>query len=233
VQNAIYHLGRRSTPFGRNRAFLSQDFLFLRRVSDNALPKRSGDPCKANAGTVAAQYGGRSFFIRKGSHPSVAEDLCVFLPLSVSIRTDHYDACLTAKVAQLDEIFSARVGWLTGNMYSRVATPDVEERMANAEEFKETFYREALFERTAWLSPTQLRLLKRRAVAWQKSNPGSEINLEVARSLLEGVPSMQEIAIERIVELLRQKKILDSEAGTDVAARNVLLSDPTLSKLLS
>jgi hypothetical protein len=118
-------------------------------------------------------------------------------------------------------------------MYSRVATPDVEERMANAEEFKETFYREALFERTAWLSPTQLRLLKRRAVAWQKSNPGSEINLEVARSLLEGVPSMQEIAIERIVELLRQKKILDSEAGTDVAARNVLLSDPTLSKLLS
>jgi len=173
------------------------------------------------------------FFIRKGSQPSVAEDLCVFLPLSVSIRTDHYNACLSAKVAQLDEIFSAKVGWLAGNMYSRVATPDVEERMANAEEFKETFYKEALFERTAWLSPSQLRLLKKRAAAWQKSNPGVEMDMDVARSLLEEVPSMQQIAIERVIELLCQKKILASTTGTDEAARNVLLSDPVLGKLLS
>jgi hypothetical protein len=173
------------------------------------------------------------FFIRKGSHPSVSEDLCVFLPLSVAIRADHYEACLSAKVAQLDEIFSAKVGWLTGNMYSRIATPDVEERMANAEEFKEAFYQEALFERTAWLSPQQLRELKTRTKAWKKKNPGREIDLETARALLDEVPTMQEIAVQRAVELLCQKKILDTATGEDVTARNVLLSDPVLAKLIS
>jgi hypothetical protein len=173
------------------------------------------------------------FFIKKESHASVAEDLCVFLPLSISIRTDHYGACLDAKIAQLDEIFSAKIGWLTGNLYSRVATPDVEEKMANAGEFKEAFYKEALFENTAWLAPAQLKLLKKSAAAWQRSNPGAAIDTDAARALLEEVPSIQEIAIERAVSLLCQKKIIDSTTGADVAARNLLLSDPVLNKLIN
>jgi hypothetical protein len=32
------------------------------------------------------------FFLRKGSHPALKEDLCVFLTLSVALRADHYDA---------------------------------------------------------------------------------------------------------------------------------------------
>lgn len=173
------------------------------------------------------------FFIRKQSHPGIAEDLCVFLPLSISVRIDHYDACLGAKVAQLDEIFSAKVGWLTGNMYSRVATPDIEEKMPDADDFKEAFYQEALFEKTAWLSPHQLRVLKKRASDWRKSNPGVQLNEEVARDLLDQVPTMQEIAVDRAIDLLCQKKILDREAGVDIAARNLLLSDPMLSKLFT
>lgn len=173
------------------------------------------------------------FFIRKGSHPSIAEDLCVFLPLSVSIRIDHYEACLSAKVAQLEEIFSAKVGWLAGNMYSRVATPDVEEKMPDAEDFKEAFYREALFESTAWLSPPQLKVLKQRAISWKKANPGEELGEQTARDLLQGVPTIQEIAIDRTIDLLRQKKLLDATVGEDAAARNVLLSDPFLGKLFS
>jgi hypothetical protein len=113
-----------------------------------------------------------------------------------------------------------------------VATPDIEERMSDADEFKETFYREALFERTAWLAPAQLRLLKRGASAWKKSNPGADIDHEVARSLLDEGPSMQQIAIDRAVSLLCQKKLIDGEKGAD-AARNLLLSDPVLSKYLA
>lgn len=173
------------------------------------------------------------FFIRKGSHPSVPDDLCVFLPLSISIRVDHYEACLNAKIAQLEEIFSAKVGWLTGNLYSRVATPDVEEKIANADEFKEAFYKEALFENTAWLSPAQLRVLKQLTNNWKKSHPGTTLDAETARTLLDDVPSVQQIAVERAVDLLRQKKILDPSTGADLAARNVLLSDAVLSKLLS
>src|SRR6266852_5493718 len=64
------------------------------------------------------------FFLRKDSHPELVEDLCVFLPLSVAVRSEHYDQCLAAKIGQMEDIFSARVGWLVGNMYSQVGTPD-------------------------------------------------------------------------------------------------------------
>jgi hypothetical protein len=76
------------------------------------------------------------FFLKKDSHPELIEDLCVFLALSVAIRADQYEACLTAKIAQMDHIFAAKVGWLVGNLYSRIGTPDVEEKIANSDEYK-------------------------------------------------------------------------------------------------
>jgi hypothetical protein len=55
------------------------------------------------------------FFIPKGSASTVDEHLCAFLPLSVALRVDHYDTCLSAKVAQTKEIFSAKIGSLASN----------------------------------------------------------------------------------------------------------------------
>src|ERR1700682_4541608 len=33
------------------------------------------------------------FFLKKDSHPAIDQDLCVFLPLSVAVRAEHYEAC--------------------------------------------------------------------------------------------------------------------------------------------
>jgi len=49
---------------------------------------------------------------------------CAFLALSVAIKSEHYDLCLKAKIAQLTEEFSIKLGWLVGNMYSRVGTTE-------------------------------------------------------------------------------------------------------------
>ena len=95
------------------------------------------------------------FFIRKDEARGINQDLCVFLPLSIALRVDHYDVCLSTKIAQLDNIFAAKVGWLAGNQYSRVATPDVEEKLDAPSEYKKAFYKEALFEDTAWLTSQQ------------------------------------------------------------------------------
>ena len=75
----------------------------------------------------------------------------MFLALSVALRISHYDACIGAKVAQLDDVFQAKVGWLTGNLYSRVGTPDLEEKEDDAERIKEQFYEDVLRSRTVWL----------------------------------------------------------------------------------
>jgi hypothetical protein len=66
------------------------------------------------------------------SEPSVA-----FLKLSVPLKSEHYDKCLAARVAQLTEVFQAKLGWLVGNMYSRVGTPDWVPTRATEDEFSE------------------------------------------------------------------------------------------------
>jgi len=61
-------------------------------------------------------------------HPEVAlglhEPCCAFLALSVALKADHYDVCLAAKILQLKEPFQAKLGWLIGNMYSRIGTAE-------------------------------------------------------------------------------------------------------------
>jgi hypothetical protein len=64
------------------------------------------------------------FYLHTDLDVGITEPCCAFLQLSVSFRSAHYDKCLAAKIAQLKEPFQAKLGWLIGNMYSRVATTE-------------------------------------------------------------------------------------------------------------
>lgn len=173
------------------------------------------------------------FFIRKDSHPTINKDLCVFLPLSIAIRNEHYDDCLKSKVAQLDNIFQAKLGWLVGAMYSRVGTPDLEEHVSDPDSYKESFYEEILFKETAWLSSPQLSVLKDAAKKWRKENPGHELDKSAAHSLIGSLPTGHEIIAERIVQLLTSEEFVDDDTETKKRIRNMLANDPSLRKLIN
>ena len=64
------------------------------------------------------------FYLHEDVSLGLSGHNCAFLALSVALRTCHYDLCFRAKVAQLKEPFQAKLGWLTGNMYSRVGTEE-------------------------------------------------------------------------------------------------------------
>jgi hypothetical protein len=64
------------------------------------------------------------FYLHTDHLLGISEPCCAFLQLAVSFRSQHYKACLDAKIAQLDAQFQAKLGWLIGNMYSRVATTE-------------------------------------------------------------------------------------------------------------
>lgn len=52
--------------------------------------------------------------------PSVA-----FLRVSIALKSElHYNVCMSSKILELDENFQAKLGWLVGNLYSRVGTED-------------------------------------------------------------------------------------------------------------
>jgi hypothetical protein len=64
------------------------------------------------------------FYLHEDATTTLTDRCCAFLALSVAFRVDHYDLLLRAKVAQLKEPFQAKLGWLVGNMYSRVGTSE-------------------------------------------------------------------------------------------------------------
>ena len=172
------------------------------------------------------------FFIKKDSHPKISNDLCVFLQLSVAIRTSHYEECLSAKVAQLDNIFQAKVGWLVGNMYSRIGTPDLEEHEPEPEKIKQQFLDDVIYTRSAWLSPTQLKIFKKDVKAWTTANPGEDITDDVVKSILAKVPDMIDLVSDRIIDQLKSEKFLPDDDEVISKVKNLLLNDTALMKMI-
>ena len=48
----------------------------------------------------------------------------MFLQLAVSLKAEHYDMCLAAKICELEETFQAKLGFQIGHMYNRVGTTE-------------------------------------------------------------------------------------------------------------
>jgi len=107
---------------------------------------------------------GRYFYLHECGELHIDEALCVFLPLSVTIRTsDHYATCMNARIASLAPVFQAKLGWLVGHMYSRVGTPDWCPQVENDVAFKGRAL--ATLEKvTNWVPDKQLEQAKKRSL---------------------------------------------------------------------
>ncbi|XCP85412.1 hypothetical protein ABXS75_00940 [Roseburia hominis] len=67
------------------------------------------------------------FFLYKEEALRFPESMVAYLKVSIALKSnEHYDECLRAKRIELTDEFKAKLGWLVGNMYSRVGTADWE-----------------------------------------------------------------------------------------------------------
>lgn len=74
------------------------------------------------------------FFLYREAALSFPNSMVVTLKVSIALKSElHYDACLAAKVLELSDEFKAKLGWLVGNIYSRVGTTDWESIMTSSE----------------------------------------------------------------------------------------------------
>lgn len=64
------------------------------------------------------------FYLHVDHSLGIYRACCVVLPLAVSVRVQHYDMLLEAKIAQIKDTFQAKLGWLLGNLYGRVGTTE-------------------------------------------------------------------------------------------------------------
>lgn len=174
------------------------------------------------------------FFVPRGSVPGLTNHLCGFLALSVSLRVDHYEACLNAKVAQASDIFAAKIGWLAGNLYSRVATPALEEHLtvAEAQSLKARFYDELAHKRIAWITNAQVQLLRARIKEWNVANAGQSLSSEQAQQMLAELPADVDTIAARAVKVLINKKVLANDPETAKRATNFIRNDPEIGRIL-
>ncbi len=65
------------------------------------------------------------FFLFKDDILGFPNSMVAYLKVSIALKADlHYDECLRAKKLELTDEFKAKLGWLVGNIYSRVGTHD-------------------------------------------------------------------------------------------------------------
>ncbi len=101
------------------------------------------------------------FYLAADTECHLHEPCVAFLKLGVPVKSeDHYEVCLAARIAQLQDIFQAKLGWLVGNIYSRVGTPDWVPTKATEEEFSKLI--DAMLARMCvWVDQSVLSRLQR------------------------------------------------------------------------
>lgn len=64
------------------------------------------------------------FYLHPDAQAGVAVSSLVLLRVSVSFWAEHYQIIANARRGRLKPEFQSKLGWLTGNLFSRVGTPD-------------------------------------------------------------------------------------------------------------
>lgn len=142
---------------------------------------------------------------------------CAFLRLSISLKSElHYNTLFGARVLSLHEVFQAKLGWLVGNMYSRVGTNEWVPTVELESDFEKRI-RDLLKTACVWVDDKRLALAK-------KSAPPN-LNMttpETVRQYIESVdvPNATELVIKAVLdELTKLSKVADAEEARRIGNR--------------
>jgi len=150
-------------------------------------------------------------------HPTglvISKPMSAFLALSISLRAhEHYDTCLSARIVGLNSEFRAKVGWLIGDIYSRIATEDWQSQADFDREVFESQIKEAINYPFFWLDELGERKVRKAAKEGSLNLHNQEEVIEFASRL---PPQHDEIAAAVKEEIMRMdgQKINETVANT-------------------
>jgi hypothetical protein len=133
------------------------------------------------------------FYLEQEPIFQIYEPSCAFLRLSIALRADHYGCLFDARTLSLRDIFQAKLGWLIGNIYSRIGTEDWVPDYVSQEDFdKKT--NQILEEVVQWVNHNQLSVAK-------KSFSGESLDRETIRKHIEDtpIPNKKENVIKAVI----------------------------------
>jgi hypothetical protein len=113
------------------RPFRQVRIKLLESISKPVYPGAFSEECKYKFESMLRtltnqneQGRGLLFLYRDLDACQLAEDSVAFLRVSVSLRSEHYEVLKSSRTGRLRPAFRAKLGWLTGNLFDRPATPD-------------------------------------------------------------------------------------------------------------
>jgi hypothetical protein len=69
------------------------------------------------------------FYLEPDGDLKLAVGSAALLRVSIALRAEHYEIIKEARIGRLESPFRNKLGWLAGNLYSRVDTPDWPEKI--------------------------------------------------------------------------------------------------------
>ncbi|WP_243294345.1 hypothetical protein [Geothrix mesophila] len=150
------------------------------------------------------------FYLHEEPAAGLSEPHCAFLALSIPVKSlPHYDKLLKAKILQLDDSFQHKLGWLTGNLFSRIGTADWVPEVCTKEKFDEHL-EELLNEYCLWVNPAHQKQL-REALAQQDSNSVTTDQIAmIYDDIKRTAPSKKQQLLDKITDIMRSEGIDDA-----------------------
>jgi len=131
---------------------------------------------------------------------TVLENACVaILRLSVAIRAPlHLNTCKNSKILQLREIFQTKLGWLIGQLYSRVATDDCD--LSELSDKKRRITKDI----AVWAADENFEDLERSLLEQFPNHSENAVDRASVAKLIKSLPTKRKKLSARIGEIVRQ-----------------------------
>ena len=155
------------------------------------------------------------FYLRQQLDQGLSEDCCAFLKLSIAAKTEfHYQTILAAKILELADPFKYKLGFLVGNMYSRIDTEDWVPDTKTKDEF-ELMLRQVIEEGFAvWLKKDTHQKALRRLRAMEPNERTPEKFKDILVELSKIKNQKKDALLASITDELRGLQIPDATVQT-------------------
>ena len=171
----------------------------------------------------------KGYFFLQSSPIDGLSDSCAVLRLSISLKaSEHYSKCIDAKILQLRDSFQAKLGWLVGDIYSRIGTDDWPES-----DLKRKIKDIVNNLEVVWVPAEKSKELKKRMMEASVVLGGRAIPADQILQISSSIPDKKTKFIHRSNELIDE--VLNSATEIEEVKRKLKLklqNDPTISTLL-
>ncbi len=188
------------------RSFVKNDVLQKARVGSHKHRERMQSFLRPLLNNTDSSY----FYLHEETKFSISKSSCALLRRPFSVSADHYDELRDARRLSLSGVFQAKLGWLAGNLYSRVGTPDWSDEKKN--EFKSVL-KATLDDLCDWVEPQKIAAFEKIVKSMDSLPEDPEEIRQIMHSATFQTPQ------DQMLELLRA---VIGKARTDISHREDL-----------